>query len=247
MALDYDTVVAQVSNLMVVPSTDANFQTFFPGCISYAENRIYREMDLAYVQVTDASAAVSSGDRNFTLPITSSNAYSGTYITVDNLNIITPAGTLSSAGSRVPLTPVSREFIDITYPSGQVATGTPEFYAIASMNTATDQIILGPSPDGPYYAEVVGIQRPNALSSANSSTVLTQYLPDLFIAACMVFASGYMRDFGAQTDNPGMSQSWETQYKTLSQSAQVEQARAKFESEGWTSQQPSPLATPKRV
>jgi hypothetical protein len=63
----------------------------------------------------------------------------------------------------------------------------------------------------------------------------------------MVFASAYMRDFGAQgPDNPAMGQSWETQYGKLFASAQVEQARAKFEGEGWGSNSPSPIATPKR-
>lgn len=238
MSLNYTTYVDQVANLMVVPSTDANFTTMLPGMIDYAEQRIYRELDLLYTQITDAGSQVSSGNRNFTLPTTL-----GTFITVDNLNIISPAATVSSAGTRIPLVPVDRSFIDLVYPSNTAVTGTPAFFA---MNSNTS-VILGPSPDGAYYAEVVGTQRPTALSSNNSSTILTQYVPDLFIAASMVFGFGYMRDFGGQSDNPQGSQSWENQYKTLFQSAAVEQARAKFEAEGWTSQQPSPVATPRRV
>ena len=238
-SLNYGTYVSQVANMMPISTGDTNFATMLPGMIDYAEQRIYREIDLLYTQVTDSTTAVSSGNRNFTLPTSV-----GTYVVCDNINIITPAGTPASSGTRVQLTPVSREFMDIVYPSGQTATGTPEFYAMAS-NT---QVLFGPAPDAPYVAEVIGVQRPAALSASNSSTILTQYLPDLFIAASMVFASAYMRDFGAQgPDNPQMGQSWEAQYKLLSQSAQVEQARAKFQSEGWTSDQPSPVATPKRV
>lgn len=240
MALDYDTYKSQLANLMVVPSTDSNFTTFLPGCITYAEQRIYRELDLLYTQITDASteSITSSGNRNFTLPTTN-----GTFITVDYLNVITPAGTQSSVGTRVPLTPVSPNYIDMVYPSGQTTTSTPEYFARRS---DTD-VVFGPPPDAAYYVEVVGVQRPAALSSANSSTILTQYVPDLFMAASMVFASAYMRDFGAQADNAQMSQSWELQYQTLMKSAAVEQARAKFESEGWTSESPSPAATPPRV
>lgn len=238
MSLNYTTYTAQLANLMVIGSTDANFQVFLPGCIDYAEQRIYRELDLLYTQQTDATSQVSSGNRSFTIPTAV-----GTFITVDSINLISPAGTQSSVGTRVPLTPISPEFIDLTYPSGQTGVGTPSFYAMRSNTTA----ILGPPPDGAYYAEVIGIQRPAALSSANSSTILTQYVPDLFMAASMVFASGYMRDFGAQADNPGMGASWEAQYQKLMQSAAVEQARAKFEAEGWTSQSPSPVATPPRV
>ena len=108
-------------------------------------------------------------------------------------------------------------------------------------------IILGPAPDQTYFLEVIGIQRPLALSSGNSSTVLTQYVPDLFFAASMIQLAGFMRDYGGQSDNPQNAMSWEMQYKTLFQSAEVEQARAKFQSEGWTSEQPSKIATPPRA
>lgn len=238
MALYYSNYISQIANLMPIGSTDAGFQTMVPGMIDYAEQRLYRELDLLYTQTTDATGQTSSDNRNFALPTSV-----GTFITADQMNVITPAGTQSSAGTRVPLVPVSREFIDITYPSGQTATGVPAFYAMAS-NTET---ILGPAPDDAYYVEVVGIQRPSALSSNNSSTILTQYVPDLMIAASMIFVSGYMRNFGPQGDDPKMGASWESQYQTLMKSASVEQARAKFESEGWTSESPSPVATPPRV
>lgn len=238
MPLDYNAYVAQIANLLVVPSTEANFQIMLPGMIDYAEQRIYRELDLLYTQITDATTAVSSGNRNFTLPDTTGNPY----IVIDNINIITPATAGSSNGTRNQLTPTSREFVDIAYPSGQTATGVPEFWAMAS-NT---EVIFGPSPDQGYIAEVVGIQRPTKLSTANSSTILTQYVPDLFVAASMVFASGYQRDFSAQGDNPQMGAAWEAQYTKLFQSASVEQMRAKYQSEGWTSNSPAPLASKPR-
>jgi hypothetical protein len=237
MPINYTSYVSQISNLLVIGSTTPEFQIMLPGMIDYAEQRIYREVNFLYTQVTDASAAVSSGNRMFTVPTSI-----GTFITVDNINIITPSTALSSNGTRVQLTPVSREVIDITYPSGQTATGVPEFWAMAS-NT---QAIFGPSPDAPYLVEVVGIQRPTPLTSANSSTFITQYVPDLFIAASMVFGSGYQRDFAAQGDNPQMGAAWEAQYQKLFQSANMEQARAKYEADGWTSNEPSPVQTSKR-
>lgn len=239
MALNYNQYVAQISNLLVIGSTDANFQTMLPGMIDYAEQRIYRELDLLYTQVTDSTTTASSGNRNFSVPSATGNPY----IIIDNVNIITPAGTPATSGARNQLTPVSREFIDIAYPGGSTATGVPEFWAMAS-NT---EMIFGPAPDAGYVVEVIGVQRPSPLSSANSSTILTQYVPDLFVAASMVFGSGYQRDFSAQGDNPQMGASWEAQYQKLFQSASVEQARAKYQSEGWTSDQPSPIATPKRT
>ncbi len=230
MSLNWTTYVSQTSNLLVIGSTDANFLTMLPGMIDYAEQRIYRELDPLYAQVTDATASVSSGNREFTPPTSL-----GTFITIDSLSIITPVGSLSSNGTRVPLTPVAPEVMDAFWPSGQTVTAVPSMYAMRSPTT----VLLGPSPDAAYATEVVGLQRPAALSSANSSTFLTQYCPDLLIAASMVFGFGYMRDFGAQSDNPQAGASWESQYKQLFQSAAMEQSRAKWESDGWTSHTPS--------
>jgi hypothetical protein len=239
MALNFTSYTAQISNLLVIQSSTPEFVTMQPGMIDYAEQRIYRELNLLFTQVTDATTTASSGNRNFTLPSASGNPF----IIVDNINIITPVTAGSSNGTRSQLTPVSREVIDITYPSGQTITGIPEFWAMFS-NTA---VIFGPAPDAGYVVEVIGIQRPSPLTASNSSTILTQYVPDLFIAASMVFGSGYMRNFAADGDNPQMGATWEMQYQKLFQSASVEQARAKFEGEGWTSNAPTPLTGPKRA
>jgi hypothetical protein len=237
MSLNYNTFVSELANMVPISSGDGNFQTMLPGSIDYAENRIYRELDLLFTQVTDSTTLTSSGNRNFNLPTSA-----GTFITADQINLITPPGTMAVNGTRVPLLAVSPEVVDGTYRSN-AAVGQPKYYAMRSNSL----VILGPAPDYAYVLEVIGIQRPTPLSSANSSTILTQYVPDLFFAAAMVFVSAYMRNFGAQSDDPQMSQSWENQYRTLFQSAAVEQARAKFHAEGWTSEQPSPIASPPRV
>lgn len=230
--LNWTTYNDQISNLLVIPSSDPNFVTMLPGMRDYAEQRIYRELDLLAVQITDATTTVSSGNRNFTVPTTL-----GTFIIIDNVNIITPSTATADTGSRTQLLPVSREFMDMCY--GGTLTGVPEFFAMAS----NDTILFGPAPDAGYVAEVIGIQRPEPLTAMNSSTILTRYVPDLFIAASMIFGSAYMREFSVQGPlNPGMGQSWEGQYQTLFKSAETEQFRAKFQSAGWTSQTPSPLA-----
>ena len=241
--LNYTTYLSQISNLMVITSTDSNFTTMLPGMIDYAEQRIYRELDLLYTRVTDnGTLAASSNGRLVSLPTNT-----GTYIVVEEVNIITPstASYSTGGGTRNPVTQVSREFIDLCYPSNLNTSlgglgGVPEFYAMYN----SSQILLGPPPDAAYTFEVVGTQRPTPLSSGNSSTFLTQYCPDLFIAASMVFGSGYMRDFGSQADNPNMSQSWETQYAALVQSADVEQARARGISQGWTARIPTKYNAP---
>jgi len=237
MAITYTTYVAQISNLMVIGSTDANFLVMLPGMIDYAEGRCYRELDLLATRTT-TTTTLSSGNRNVTLPTSA-----GTYRVIENVNVITTVGEGSSNGTRAQLIPTSRDFIDSVYPSGQSNTGVPLFYAM-NANTA---LILGPSPDAGYTSEIVGTIQPTPLSSTNTTTFLTDNLPDVFIAASMVFGSGYMRDFGAAADNPEMSGSWEKQYMTLFQSADVETLRQKYQSGGWTHAQPSPIATPQRA
>ena len=237
MALTYQSFVDQFSNLLVIPSTDANFQTMLPGAIDYSEQRIYRELDLLATSVTDTTT-VSSGIRTVDLP---TNV--GTYLVVETVNFITPVTALTSNGTRNQATMVTPEFIDAVYPNGIQNNDVPQF--VAMLNSSA--IVMGPSPDKGYMMEVRGTQRPTPLSSANTSTILTTMLPDLFFCGAAVFGFGWMRDFGGQADNPQAAQSWESQFKTLSESANVEELRKVYQSGGWTSLQPSPIATPSRV
>jgi len=237
MALTYDQYVAQISNLLVIGSTDANFITMLPGMIDYAEGRCYRELDLLATRIT-TTTTLSSGNRNATLP-----SSLGTYRVIENVNVLTTVGQTVANGYRSPAMSVSRDFIDNVYPSGQDNTSTPLFWA---MNSNTS-LVFGPAPDAAYTVEIVGTIQPTPLSSSNTTTFLTDMLPDVFIAASMVFGSGYMRDFGAGTDNPQMSAAWEGQYKTLLESAGIETLRQKYQSGGWTHAQPSPIATPPRA
>lgn len=227
MALNYTSYVAQLANIMTVTSNTPQFQLMLPGCIDYAEQRIYRELDLLSTVIRDASSGTFAGVREFTLPVTSQ----GKFVTVQGINLFYPAGTTAATGSRAPLQPVSRDFLEAAYGSGNTGAGQPNYFAMIDQWT----IILGPWPNGSYRLEVVGTIRPTPLSVNNPTTFLTTYLPDLFVAASMVFASGYQRDFGSQADNPQQSQSWESQYERLFASANGEEMRKKFSGPGWTS------------
>ncbi len=231
------TITAISSNVLV--NGDANFQGISDVLIDYAEGRIYRDLDLPVVRVTDVSVTCASGVRTIALSTTQ-----GVLLTVETLNLFTSAGTLSSNATRVPVVPASKAIIDTIYPSALSSRcGQPEFFARVS----DTEIMLGPTPDQAYRTEVIATIRPAPLSSANSSTWLIQNYPELMVAAAMVSAAGYMRDFGAQTDNPQMAQSWENQYQQLLKSALIEVNRMKFQSAGWTSVMPSPIANPPRA
>lgn len=234
MAITYDTYVNQISNLVVIGSTTPEFQTMLPGMIDYAEQRVYRELNLLGTQVRDVTN-LSTTSRNLTLP----SAF-GEFVVVSDINVITPSGTTISCGTRNQLNPAAIAIVDFLYPQ-EVASTTPSvptLFAMVNQNIA----VVGPPPDSPYQVEVIGTIRPTALSSANSSTFLTQHLPDLFIAASMVFGSGYMRDFGQQADNPQMGAAWEAQYNLLLKSATTEEVRKKYNSAYPGSYQPTPTS-----
>lgn len=242
MALTYSSFVSEIATLTVISSNilvngDNNFGPIMPGVIDYAEGRLWRDLDLPVASVTDTSVTCASGIRSINL-----STVQGEPLAIETLNLLTSAGATSSFATRVPLVPASKAVIDAIYPSAASSNcGQPEYFARVS----NLEIIFGPTPDQHYGTEMIATIRPAPLSAANSSTWLTQNLPELMIAAGMIFAAGHMRDFGAQSDNPQMAQSWESQYNNLLKSAMVDAERMKFQSGGWTSEQPSPVATPR--
>jgi len=145
----------------------------------------------------------------------------------------------------VPLVAASRDYLDYSWPSVTGA-GVPQYFAYISQDPGETQVILGPWPDNTYRAEVVGKKQPAALSSGNPTTYLVERLPDLFVAASMVFLSGYMRNYGAQADDPRMGGSWETQYQILKASADTWEARKRWAGASWTSKALEPTAQPQR-
>lgn len=234
--MNYTDLINTVSNLTVISSTDPNFIQIFPQGISYAEDRIYRELDLLST-VTRDSAALTASNRNFMLP-----QNNGRFVVTNGFNVITPSTTtVPDNGSRTQMIPVSRDYLDAVW--GSISgMGLPTQYAMITDQT----IIVGPWPDQSYTLEVVGVIQPAPLSATNTTTFLSLYLPDLLTAAVMIFMSGYMRDFGAQSDDPAQAQSWSGQYDKLFASANVVELRKKYSAGAWSSLSPTPIATPSR-
>lgn len=226
--LTYSQYVDQIANLAIVPTSDPNFVILLPQMITYAENRIYRDLDLLSTVTTYDQSATASGVRNVTIP-------QGTFVTVQNVNVLTGGST------RNPLLPVTKEFLDNVWGSS-TGSSLPTYFALLNDTT----IIFGPWPDAIYPLEIIGTIRPASLAADNPTTFISLYLPDLMIMASMIFISAYQRDFGRQSDDPQMSMSYEAQYQALLKGATVEEYRKKFESVGWTSMSPSPVAAPTR-
>lgn len=236
----------QIANLTVVRTDNPEFLIALPQAIAYAENRIYRDLDLLSTVTALTTSPSTSTPYALTPGARQLNVPAADFVTLQEVNVITPANTLvANDGVRNSLVPVTKEFLSVVYPANNNA-GVPQYFALLNQNT----FIIGPWSDNNYLVELVGTVRPQSLGDGSNGTVNTTfislYLPDLMIMATMIYISGYQRNFGRQSDDPQMAQSYESQYQTLLKGAIVEEARKKFQSGGWTSMSPAVVASPTR-
>lgn len=190
------------------PTGVADFDNNWPRAVEYAELRMQRDLDFLASVVTDDTGVMTANTRKLTYPTDS-----GHWIVVSEIRPII------SSMKQKPLEPVSRAFLDYVFPSdASVSANTPPVYWCPNDEVSC---LVGPAPDQAYGFEVVGTIRFTPLSNDNPSNFLVTYLPDLYLAASMIWWAGYQRD--AQ-----LAQGWESQYMLLLQSADVEEARKKF-------------------
>jgi len=228
--------VTQIATMAVVAETDPNFLNILPQMITYAENRIYRDIDFLFTSISSTAFSLTVGSRAISVP-------SGTFVVPEQINLITPAGVVNpDLGARVPLLPTTKEFLDAVY-GDSTATAQPKYFAPFDDYT----FLVGPYPDNSYRVEIVGTYRPDSMSASNKTTFISLYLPDLFIMASMIYAAAYQRNFtSAQGNDPQMPVTYETQYQALLKGAVSEENRKKFEAAAWSSQSQSTTATPTR-
>lgn len=216
------------------PSSDTSFNNILPAIITDAEQRIYRELDFLATRTADSSLSLMANSRTLTIPTQ--------IIVVQEVNVITPAATAPADGYRNTVEPVSLDYLNFTWPQerGVGATGIPNIGSMLDATTA----IFAPTPDDTYKVEFVGIFRPPAMSSTNTTTYLGTNYPDLFLAACMVFALQFQRDVRA--DQPELIVNWEEMYQKRKISTVEETQRQKWASTGWSALQNAPLSMPQR-
>jgi hypothetical protein len=230
----------QIATMAVVDETDPAFLEILPMAITYAENRIYREVDFLFTSISTTAYSCTIGTRTIAVP-------AGTFVVPEQINIITPSSVSDpNLGTRNPLLPTTKEFLDAVYGAAG-SRGQPLYFAPFDDYT----FLLGPYPDQTYTVELVGTYRPQSLgdgtSGTQTTTFISLYLPDLFIMASMIYVAAYQRNFSsAQGNDPAMPVTYETAYATLLKSALSEEGRKKFEAAAWSSQAISITATPTR-
>ena len=227
--------IQQMAEMAVVDQTDVNFLAILPAMITYAENRMYRDIDFLFTTISITGYAVTAGSRQINIP-------QGTLVVSQQINLITPAGSSSGDNNvRNPLLATTKEYLDMVYGDSGY-TGQPLYYAPFIDST----YYVGPYADQTYYVEIVGTYRPTSLSSTNLTTFISLYLPDVFLMASLIYISAYQRNFGRMSDDPSMAQSYESQYQGLLKGAVVEEARKKYQSSGWASMSPPVASSPTR-
>jgi len=238
--LTYSQYVTQIATMAVVAETDPAFLTILPQMITYAENRMYRDLDFLFTSGVSTAYSLTAGSRTLNVPADTFEY--GTLVVPEQINVLVGSSNPDLA-ERAPLLPTTKEFLDAVYGSGAVANrGLPKYWVPFDDYT----FLVGPYPDQNYPVELIGTYRPASLSATNTTTFISLNLPDVMIMASMIYVSAYQRNFGRQSDDPAMAQSYESQYQALLKGAAIEEARKKFEASGWSSQSPSPVATPTR-
>lgn len=225
--------VGQISTMAVVEPTNTAFLAILPQMITYAENRIYRDLDLLITQMTSPY---------YQLNANAIDIPTSALVTVQNVVLY------DTDNNSYPLLPITRDFANNVYGNNSY-TGTPQYFFITggTTNQITDYtIFVYPYPNTTYTATITGTFRPPSLSATNLTTFISLYLPDLLIMASMIYVSAYQRNFGRANDDPQMAVSYESQYKTLLQGAMMEEYRKKFQASAWSSHGTSPVATPTR-
>jgi len=240
--LTYAQYTTELARLAVVEETNVDYVANLPSAIDWAELAIYRDLDLLSTVSALPSQTLTPNNRALVIPASEG------LVTLQQINIITPAGATAGTGSRNPCLPTTKERLDFEWGS---ATGAamPTLFAPFNQTQSNDTtVIFGPWPDVGYSVEIIGTIRPASLSSGNTSTWISMNVPDLMLAASMVFISGYQRNFGraGMMDDPEIAVSWQKQYDRHLATAIAEETRKKFAGPGWTSMSPTPVASPTR-
>ena len=82
--------------------------------------------------------------------------------------------------------------------TGQDVTGFPKYYAMFGgatglTDTTSGGLYLAPTPDANYKFRIYYNAMPVALSGSNTTTYLSNYMPQILLYACLVEAYGFLK------------------------------------------------------
>ena len=216
--MTYDDLVARLlAAITLDPATDDGWQTYLPAIIEQAELRCYRDVDFLAVR-TVATVTLAAGVPQFAAP---SDWMLGQRISL-----------VLGSGQRVALDRRDDSYLR-EYSAG---TGQPRYWAEPTQGL----ILLAPTPDQAYTAEMAYHNRPAPLSPMNTTTWLASNAPDLLFYAAAVATTGYLKNYGAQSGDPQQGLTWEGQYRTALEAVLREEGRRKGDNAFDSSKAPPP-------
>lgn len=262
--MNYNEITGALQVLAAIPqnSEDGNYEKILPAAFAYADGRIYRELNFLATDIYMFQPLIANAREV---------ALSPDVLTVRSVSVLTPAGDATNNSRRHHLERITPEALDMFWPQSSFKRGLPKKFTVAGVRTAhallpnpnppTTQPLppifqperfnyflrVMPTPDRAYTAEVYGGVQPLPLSQNNPETYLSLQYAELFIACCMVFITGYQRDYGAQADDPQRAVSWEGQYTKLRDGVVLETAMQRSEGPSWTALSPAPVANQPRA
>tara|TARA_B100000003_G_scaffold26979_1_gene21362 strand:- start:2976 stop:3674 length:699 start_codon:yes stop_codon:yes gene_type:complete len=151
-----------------------------------AELRIFREVDADYMREY-ATANLQTNSPYLELPNASGS--SGTQTTRRSI-IVRSFLVYDSTQS-----PTTKEYLDkrdtsfIFEYNSTGATGVPKYYA----NWKETTLIMAPAPNAQYQVQLSYIYTPDALTSTNTTTYLSNNVPDLLFYATMIQAYEFLK------------------------------------------------------
>jgi hypothetical protein len=129
-------------------NNESTFVANIPNIVKLAEERIYRAVQLQFLQ-KNATSNFVTGNQYLTLP---TDFWSPLELSV------------TDSGSQSFLFPKDVSFIRAAFPSASVQ-GRPRYYAMFDQNT----FIVGPTPDNTYTTELHYIYKPESIVTSSTN------------------------------------------------------------------------------
>jgi len=162
--------------------TDSIIEDF----IRDTELKIFREVDADYAREY-ASASLIANTPYLDLP----NATSSSGLTSTRRAIIVRSFLVEDSNQ----SPTTKEYVEpkdtsfIFEYNSTGATGVPKYYAMWKETT----IIMAPTPDQAYNVQLSYIYTPDHLSATNTTTYLSDNVPELLLYGTLVEAYGFLK------------------------------------------------------
>jgi hypothetical protein len=166
----YNTLIQAIKDNAEDDSTE--FSDYLPVAIDAAEERLFRELDMPELEEGQTGSLVD-GTYLYTKP--TGYKFAEHFI-------------VTNGSTKVQLQKKQDSYIQDYWPDNS-ETDVPKYYGDKNLT----QFIVAPTPDDNYSYEIKFTQKPQKLSSTNTSNYYIEKCSDILFFACMVEMSKFMK------------------------------------------------------